>query len=176
MLLDNVHIAMENTASRPEDDTVVMEMHAIKKATGIPPHVMLLANMQMVISSQHKFIDEMRNAINEEFDKRHMASDSFEAKNQLEKSLSQFEQRLLLTLNVQGHSTCKKQTITSEVPGGGIWYHWGGKFSRVPETWEFPNKVSLRNIWNRWFLCNHDENICPLRELRANDVRMAKKF
>ena len=88
--------------------------------------------------------------------------------------MSQFEQRLLLTLNVQGHSTCKKQTITSEVPGGGIWYHWGGKFSRVPETWEFPNKVSLRNIWSRWFLCNHDENICPLRELRANDVRMAK--
>jgi len=41
-----------------------MEMHAIKKATGIPPHVMLLANMQMVISSQHKFIDEMRSAIN----------------------------------------------------------------------------------------------------------------
>ena len=80
-----------------------------------------------------------------------MASDSFEAKNQLEKSLSQFEQRLLLTLNVQGHSTCKKQMITSEVPGGGIWYHWGGKFSRVPETWEFPNKVILRNIWSRWF-------------------------
>ena len=81
MLLDNVHIAIGNTDSHPKDDTVVMEMHAIKKATGIPPHVMLLANMQIVISSQHKFIDEMWSAINEEFYKRHMASDSFEAKN-----------------------------------------------------------------------------------------------
>ena len=81
---------------------------------------MLLANMQLVISSQHKFIDEMRNAINEEFDKRHMASNSFEAKNQLERSLSEFEKRLLLTLNLEERSGHNKESSTSEVPGGGI--------------------------------------------------------
>ena len=34
--------------------------------------------------------------------------------------------------------------------------------------------MSLHNIWHRWFLCNHEENICALRELRASDVQMAK--
>ena len=87
----------------------------------------------MVISSQTKFIHEMRSAINEEFDKRHMGSDSFQAKNDLERSLSEFEKRLLLTLNDKGHIH-KKGTTTSESPVGGKWYHWGGKFSRVPET------------------------------------------
>lgn len=173
-----LHNEPNETQDSPTEDAdavgVTNKKMVITKATGIPPHVMLLANMQLVISSQHKFIDEMRNAINEEFDKRHMASNSFEAKNQLERSLSEFEKRLLLTLNLEERSGHNKESSTSEVPGGGIWYNWGGKFSRVPITWEFPNKVSLRNIWHRWFLCNHDENVCPLRELRANDVRMAK--
>ena len=26
---------------------------------------------------------------------------------------------------------------------GGKWYHWGGKYRRVPHDWTFPNKMTL---------------------------------
>ena len=105
----------------------------ISKATGIPPHVLLLGNMQKVIDSQHMFLQEMKKAINEEFDKHHMASDSFKAKNQLTKTLTSFEERLLRTFELPlGGFDEKAIKLTYEVPGGGIWFQWGGRFNRVP--------------------------------------------
>ena len=73
--------------------------------------------------------------------------------------------------HVVGNET--KDSYTGSLPGG-HWYNWGGTFSRVPEDWQFPNKVGLRNIWKRWFLCDHGNKICPLRELKSRDVRKAK--
>ena len=60
---------------------MMMDVVLISKATRIPPHVMLLGNMQKVIASKHVLLAKMRAAINQEFDKPHMASESFEAKN-----------------------------------------------------------------------------------------------
>ena len=82
MLLDDDVHATSSRVISPEFDPAAMKRTFITKATGIPPHVMLLGNMQMVIASQTKFIHEMRSTINEEFDKRHMGSDSFQAKNE----------------------------------------------------------------------------------------------
>ena len=117
----------------------------------------------------------MKTAINEEFDKRHMSLESFEAKNQLERTLSDFEKRLLSNLKIEQHVVGNemKESYTTRLPGG-HWYNWGGTFSRVPEDWQFPNKVGLRNVWKRWFLCDHGNKICPLRELKSRDVRGAK--
>lgn len=134
-------------------DAMMMDRMLVSKATEIPPHVLLLGNMQKVIASQHIFLTQMRQAINQEFGNRHMATESFEAKNQLEKTLTSYVERLLRALNLPERDE-KLHKSSSEIPGGGIWFQWGGKFNRVPQDWEFPNKVSLRNIWQRWFLCD----------------------
>ena len=170
LLTDTNCAAPTNPSS---SDAMMIDVVLIRKATGIPPHVLLLGNMQTVIASQQVFLTQMRSAINQEFEKRHMASESFQAKNQLEKTLTAFEGRLLAVLNVPDKND-KLHIPSSDIPGGGIWFQWGGRFNRVPKDWEFPNKVSLRNIWQRWFLCDEQNKICPLRRLQTKDVRNTK--
>ena len=43
-------------------NVMMMDRVLISKATGIPPHVLLLGNMQKVIDSQHMFLQEMKKA------------------------------------------------------------------------------------------------------------------
>ena len=38
---------------------------------------------------------------------------------------------------------------------GGKWYHWGGKYQRVPHDWEFPTKMTLHTAWYWQFLEDH---------------------
>jgi len=72
--------SISRTARDPLDDSASLEPHVteasvprriprISKATGIPTHVMLLADMQKVIEAQHLFLLKMKTIINEEFDK-----------------------------------------------------------------------------------------------------------
>ena len=45
---------------------------------------------------------------------------------------------------------------------GGRWYHWGGKYRRVPYDLVFLDKMTLRTTWYWWFLVDHKINVCPL--------------
>ena len=94
-------------------NAMMMERVLISKAKGISPHVLLLGIMQKVIASQHMFLQEMKKSINEDIDKRHMASDSFEAKNQLAKTLTSLEERLLRTfkLPLGGFDDCRESHL-----------------------------------------------------------------
>lgn len=56
---------------------------------------------------------------------------------------------------------------------GGRWYHWGGKFRRVPRDWSFPH-MTLRNAFHRYFLPDTKNKICPLRYLHTCDVANLK--
>jgi len=44
----------------------------------------------------------------------------------------------------------------------------------VPKDSQFPNNVRLRNIWQRWLLCDEQNKTFPLRRLQAKDVRNTK--
>ena len=56
----------------------------ICKATGIPPHDILLSSMQKVIDSQHFFLQKMKEIINLEFDKREVGHVTFQVQKQVE--------------------------------------------------------------------------------------------
>jgi hypothetical protein len=43
-----------------------------------------------------------------------------------------------------------------------------------PEKWMFPNKMTLRAAWHRYFLPDHESCICPLRYLTSTDMANQK--
>ena len=67
----------------------------INKATGIPPHVMILANMKKVIDSQKHLLDKMINVIVDEFDKREVGHATFKVQKQVEDLIASFESNVL---------------------------------------------------------------------------------
>ena len=103
----------------------------IWKATGIPPHVMLLASMQKVINSQHSFLLKMTQVINEEFDKREVGHSTFQVQKQVQDMLASFEANVITKLDGlsgEGGSslTHKNDSSTPKNTSGGNWYHLGG--------------------------------------------------
>ena len=102
----------------------------IRKATGIPPHVMLLASMQKVINAQHLFLLKMKQVINEEFDKREVGHSAFQVQKQVQDMLASFEANVITKLDGlsgEGSSslTHKNDSSTPTNTSGGKWYHWG---------------------------------------------------
>ena len=153
----------------------------IRKATGIPPHVMLLASMQKVINSQHFFLVKMKEIINSEFDKRELGHATFQVQKQVEQMLVSFESNVIKKLETFGATSKNENSSSNESESsptrnhtGGKWYHWGGKYRRVPHDWEFPNKMTLRTAWHWWFLEDHKNQVCPLRYLTSTDLHNCK--
>ena len=152
----------------------------VSNATGIPTHVMLLADMQKVIQAQHIFLFKMKNIINEEFDKRQVGHATFQVQKQVESMLSTFQDKIIQ--KVDAISTNKTSQSGMSGPGkgpnpfggtdhGGRWFFWRGAYRRVPEDWVFPNKMTLRTAWHRYFLMDHESGVCPLKYLTATDLK-----
>ena len=75
-----------------------MRTQRIWKATGIPVHVMLMADMQNVIKSQQSVITQVE-YIEKEFGQREVGHTIFQVQNQVEKMLSSFESRVVTKLD-----------------------------------------------------------------------------
>ena len=58
--------------------------------------------------------------------------------------------------------------------GGGRWYHWDGHYRRVHHNFEFPNMITLKSAWLRYFLPDRVFNICPMRYLTGADLQNTK--
>ena len=43
-------------------------------------------------------------------------------------------------------------------------------YRRVPEDWIFPNKMTLRTAFHRYFLFDHKLSVCPLKNLTSPDM------
>lgn len=151
----------------------------ISKATGIPTHVMLLADMQKVIEAQHHFLFKMKTAINEEFDKRQVGHATFQVQKQVEHMLSAFQDKIIkkvdeLGTDKDGLKGSSSSTAKINPFGGteheGRWFYWDGAYRRVPEDWVFPNKMTLRSAWHRYHLVDHELGICPMKYLKTTDV------
>ena len=63
---------------------------------GIPAHVMLMAEMQRVVSSQQQVLYKLKEVINTELDKRQVGHWTFQVQYQVEDILKSFEGRVIL--------------------------------------------------------------------------------
>ena len=155
----------------------------IQKATGIPAHVMLMAEMQRVVHSQQQVLYKLKEVISTELDKRQVGHSAFQVQSHVEDILKSFERRVILKFDelkssggaggaVVEAAGAGKKVCTA--PGGGHWYHWGGQYTRVPYDYNFPNKMTLKNAWLRYFLPDRMNNICPMRYFTGTDLQNIK--
>ena len=105
---DSVCLEPQNT-----DGTIPVRTFKIHKATGIPAHVMLLADMQRVMIAQHTFLHKMKIIINEEFDKREVGHATFQVQKQVQEMLSCFQDKIIKKVDSLG----SKRTIESSCNG-----------------------------------------------------------
>ena len=173
----------EINATNLEDIVLVSDhLMPIQRATGIPMHVILLGDMQKVINTQSEIISNIRVALKEEFDERLIGSDSFHLKNQMKEILTNFErdfrEKLSQTNLVQNSDRTLLHSDTvgdSQKNKKNHLYLWGGFHRRVPEDWEFPLKIGLRNSFYRYFFGDESTKVGPLRYLTTQDVFKMKK-
>ena len=71
------------TGSLGSEKTMPRRTQRIRKATGIPAHVMLMADMQKVIKSQQAVITQVAFIIKKELDTREVGHMTFQVKNQV---------------------------------------------------------------------------------------------
>ena len=148
----------------------------IRKATGIPAHVILMADMQRVVRSQQEVLLKLREVISTELDKRQVGHSTFQVQSQVEDMLKSFERRViskfdeLKPIDEDGLQKNNRQSA----PGGGHWYHWGGQYRRVPLGYQFPNKMTVKNAWLRYFLPDVINNITAMRYLTCSDLSQLK--
>ena len=153
----------------------------IQKATGIPAHVMLMAEMQRVVSSQQQVLYKLKEVISTELDKRQVGHSTFQVQHQVEDMLMSFERRVINKFDelksAAGNFIPASDSDIGNVcpaPGGGVWYHWGGQYRRVPHDYEFPNKMTLKTAWLRYFLPDRVNNISPMRYFSGTDLQNIK--
>ena len=141
----------------------------IRRATGIPAHVMLMADMQNVLASQQNLLFQLKTTITAELDKRQVGHSTFQVQHQVESMLRNFESKVIKKLDAFSESDGKDETKLSSGPGG-LWYHWGGQYRRVPRDYEFPNKMTLKSAWVRYFLPDNVKKIGPMRYFTGTDL------
>ena len=118
---------------------------------------MLMTEMQMVVSSQQKYpVDDI---------------------------VKSFERGAILKLDelkTSGAAGAKGTSPEDDkevcpAPGGGRWYNWDGHYRRVPHDYEFPNKMTLKNAWLRYFHPDQVNNIiCSMRYFSGTDLQNMK--
>ena len=74
----------------------------ISKAMGIPTHVILLADMQKVIESQHHFLLKIETIINDESDKRQVGHATFQVQNQVDHMHTAFHAKIIKKVDELG--------------------------------------------------------------------------
>ena len=177
-LVDNT--SQEPSASIPE------RVKPITRATGIPSHVLLLADMQRVINSQQDVLKKIENVIKDEFDQREVGHSSLIIQQEMKDIIKKFESRVINEINdlkfVSHHPTQGLSSSTDigtmmlQMPSGsngGRWYHWEGKFRRVPSDWVFP-PMTLRGALYRYFLPDENNKVCAFKHFHASDVANIK--
>ena len=162
------------------DASIPRRVTKVSKATGIPTHVMLLADIQKVMEIQHHFLNKMKTIINEEFDKRQVGHATFQVQTQVEHMLSSFQNKIIKKIEEIGDDNDKSNDPSNsgtneKYPFGGTghagqWFYWGGAYRRVSEDWVFPNKMTLQSVWHKYHPLDHESGVCPLKFLTATDV------
>ena len=89
--------------------------------------------------------------------------------------------RLLALLNARNDavgegntSSSASLTPTTEVVTGKC-FTWGGKFSRLPESFKFPTSVPVKFIWDLYYFGEKHHMISPFRHLEYRDFPNAAK-
>ena len=142
--------------------------------TGIPPHVVLLAEMAKVVSGQEKLPAAIKDLMVQELDEREMQPGA-----NVERILKLFQEshsRLeakMASIARRGESDIEDREVHSSAQTGTTFYCYDGRLSLFPSTFAFP-KMTFKSLINRWLIPDLDNNIPAFRHLSAKDVMHMK--
>ena len=107
-----------------------------------------------------------------------MGHATFQVQKQVEQMLTCFEHKIVKKVDAIGASSNNVYSAQRKNPfhtnHEGRLFYWSGAYRRVPEKWIFPNKMTLRAAWHRYFFPDHESCICPLRYLTSTDMASQK--
>ena len=141
-----VHPTMDDGLNRPSISTRLK--NKVRKATGIPVHVLLLAKMKKVINSQKAIINDLRSVVSSELDKRNIGSAPYQMQKGVELMMTEFQDSITKKLDDALPSSTLASNYADDVnvlhtSKHGNMYNWGGKWRRVPEHFIFPLNMGL---------------------------------
>ena len=140
-------------------------------ATGIPPHVELLRQMQcneqsilavpeLVLSGVREIVDENGLMAG------HITRSYFETT--LESTVTKTVELALVVANTTT-TTANRCDSTAACYNDVLVYHWGGGLHKLPETFEFPS-VDVSTAWTLWWLGNPSQKLPPYRTIQTRDL------
>lgn len=162
---------LDTSSHPPLESPTQREGMSIQRATGIPAHVCILADMQRVIQSQQLVLTKIQTVIKEEFKNNLSGSfDQYFNCKKMDDWIQSFESRIIKKIDNVECENNSKQSDKFTSPYGGKLFHWGGSFKRVPNGWKFPMKMTLHNAWKRYFLGDVENEICAIRFITGSDL------
>jgi len=141
--------------------------------TGIPPHILVLAQLDSLTRSQLTIADEVVTRIKEELDNRdigggyhasRLISEMNESHSKIIDSISEVKaialSAALSPAGSEGHRDGSRS---------GAYHCYDGKFHRLPKGWIFP-QLKLQPFIVMWLVGSVKTGVPPLKTLKACDV------
>ena len=159
----------------------------VMQATGVPPHVILLNEMNHVSENLSQVSDRVVQGVIEVLEERAIGAGTVTRDglhDMIGECLSEFglttlvaELRSQRVDNGLVTNNENSQQLNDESRQRQM-FMWGGRFRHIPEDFSFP-KTGIYYAWQQWLLGNREKQYPPLRILRSSDMKdrnMQKKL
>ena len=143
--------------------------------TGIPPHILVLAQLDKLTRSQLTIADDVVNRMKEELDNRDIGGGyhASQLMNEMHSAHSKIIERINDVKELALTAASRGPVIKNEAMNGklssGSYHCYGGKFHRLPKGWTFP-QMKLQPFIVMMFVGSRSTGVPPLRSLVASDV------
>ncbi|KAF0714915.1 Aste57867_3640 [Aphanomyces stellatus] len=136
-------------------------------ASGIPPHVELLRQLDRNEKSIQSIPSVVLNGVRQIVDERGLAAGNI-TQGFFESTLSQAIATALQRVRPDVPPTTAP---TDDVDSNSAVFSWGGLFHMLPEDFKFPS-VDLATAWNLWWRGNPAQKIIPFRKICTRDLSL----
>ena len=148
--------------------------------TGIPPHVAVLEELQVLKNQQRTLIDSFIENVKTAIDECGLAGGAL-SEQRLRTIFNDFSDELRQQFSAAGGGNNNGQGPNQQGGGTGHqvedergrvyrWHYFDGQFHRVPKDWRFP-RVGVLDIWKHWWIGDLVRGIPPLRMVKPEDLK-----
>jgi hypothetical protein len=137
--------------------------------TGIPPHVAVLQDLNLVKVQQRELIDTFVVKVKQAIDESGVGGGVL-SEARLRAIFDDFATTLEVRLNrLEGGGGNLAPAERVETNTGYRWHMYGGRFHRVPSDWRFP-RVGVLDLWKQWWIGDSVRGVPPLKLLQVKDL------
>ena len=144
--------------------------------SGIPPHVVLLQQMEQVREQQETLLNTFVDKVCTAIDQLGLTGSGV-TEQRLEKLFDGFSRSLRQQLgSIRTALPRDGGTMERVETGTGYqWHYFDGNINRVPKDWRFP-RVGVLDAWRQCWIGDSVGNVPPLRNLKASDLEFLDKI